>query len=436
MKNKITKKKIYKKYKNYKKSKMTKNKKYIKRNSKKNTKKNRKNRKNKKGGLNVIEEQKFTKKDNRWKKNKDKYDSLKKTSCDKISNYNDLITRLETNFINKNNLKTFENNYTLFPYCNEELKGPASLDKVNAPFTSLEGLYAFHKVFQANFSAISPAMIDGNYTSVETLSSSKGATSPENDPKMFIKALTLFNKNCFIVSHSGFMTKLYDYILKSGLINESDMYGDIYNKYDIEPSMEETIIQKGIYGGGILKKIGLQRERDYGIFDNLDILQLIFDNTGKIHYVLIRRYSNNYQLDNDIKIDYEVSVLKSVFIMRHCLGCHNVTPGITTKIGQAFKQARTGENFGYLDWSLCFEDTVDEMITVRKDLYNLLQNYGGFKSYTFGSSVIFRAILTSILMYNVISNIESDTDQQNTSVGIDEDIVSGLQEPKDPESPN
>ena len=433
MRNKITKKKMYRKYKNYKKSKMTKNKKYIKRNSKKNTKKGRKN---KKGGINVIEEQKFTKKDTRWKKNKDKYDSLKKTSCDKITNYNDLITRLETNFINKNNLKTFENNYTLFPYCNEELKGPASLDKVNAPFTSLECLYAFHKVFQANFSALSPAMIDGNYTSVETLSASKGATSPENDPKMFIKALTAFNKNSFIVSHSGFMSKLYDYILKSGLINESDMYGDIYNKYDIEPSMEESIIQNALYGGGILKKVGLQKERDYGVFDNLDILQIIFDNTGKILYVLIRRYSNNYQLDNDIKIDYKLSVLKSIFIMRHCLGCHNVTPGITTKIGQAFKQARSGENFGYLDWSLCFEDTVDEMIAVGKDLYSLLKNYGGFKSYTFGSSVIFRAILTSILMHNVISNIESEEDEENTSLDTDKDIVSGLQEPKDPESPN
>ena len=67
--------------------------------------------------------------------------------------------------------------------------------------------------------------------------------------------------------------------------------------------------------------------------------------------------------------------------------------------------AKTGKNFGYLDWSLCFEDTVDEMMVVGKDLHNLLEKYGGFKSYTFGSSVIFRAILTSILMYIVINNI-------------------------------
>jgi len=76
------------------------------------------------------------------------------------------------------------------------------------------------------------------------------------------------------------------------------------------------------------------------------------------------------------------------------------------------------------------------MMVVRKDLYNLLEKYGGFKSYSFGSSVIFRAILTSILMYNVISNIETDSGEQNTSIDVDEDIVSGLQEPKDPETPN
>merc|ERR1711966_84448 len=154
MRNKITKKK---KYKNYKKSRMTKNRKYIKRNSKKYTKKGRKN---KKGGLNVIEEEKFTKKNTRWKQNKSKYDSLKKSSCDNVSNYSELITRLESNFVKKNNLKIFNNTYTIFPYCNEELKGPASLDKVNAPFTSSEALYALHKVFESNFSSISPANID------------------------------------------------------------------------------------------------------------------------------------------------------------------------------------------------------------------------------------------------------------------------------------
>ena len=327
-------------------------------------------------------------------------------------------------------MKIFNNTYTIFPYCNEELKGPASLDKVNAPFTSSEALYALYKVFESNFSSISPANINGNYTSIDKLSNLNGVSSPKNDPKMFLKALRAFNKNCFIVSHSGFMTKFYDYIIRKKLVNESDMYGDIYNKYVPEPTMEETIMEKGIFGGGILKKVGLQKERDYGVFDNLDIIQLIFNMNGEILYMLVRRYSKNYKLDNELDLDKSAfGSLKSVFIMRHCLGCHNVTPGITTKTGQAIEQAKSGKNFGYLDWSLCFEDTVDEMMVVGKDLHNLLEKYGGFKSYTFGSSVIFRAILTSILMYNVINNIV------DTPIQEDETIISGLTTPKDPESP-
>jgi hypothetical protein len=434
MKNKFTKRKIYKKYK---KNKMTKNKKYAKRNCKNNTKKDRKN---KKGGFNKIEESKYTKKNTRWKQNKSKYNSLKKTSCDDISNYDELIKRLETNFVKNNDLKIFDNSYTIFPYCNEELKGPVSLDKVNAPFTSSEALYSLHKVFNCTFSSISPAIIEGNYTSVETLSASKGATSPENDPKMFIKALPVINKNSFIVSHSGFMTKLYDYIIEKNLVNENDMY----NNYEEDPSIENIImkLETGIFGGGIMKKLGLQEEREYGVFDNLDILQLCFDYTGKIHFLVVRRYSKNYKIDNELYLDKsKYRDLKSVFIMRHCLGCHNVTPGITTKIGQAIGQAKSGKNLGYLDWSLCFEDTVDQMMKVGKDLHNLLENNGGFKNYTFGSSVIFRAILTSILMFNVINNIVDTSNDGDTSIDEDtsneedETIISGLIAPKDPEYP-
>lgn len=417
MKGKITKKNTKGKHT---KNKQTRNKKYIKIKLKKQTKKyTKKNRNNKKGGLKVVEEETFTKKNYRWKNNKTKYDSLKKTSCDNIYNYKDLSERLRNNFISKTNLKVHENTYTLFPYCSEKIKGMGSLDKVNSPFTSLEALHSLHNVFQCNFLPKSPAAIEGDYTSIENLSKSKGASSPKNDPQMFLRLLSEFNKNCFIVSHSGFMKKLYDYILRRDFINKTGNYEDTY--YD-ESNIDNMI--SGKFSGGAEDK-----EREYGVFDNLDILQIILDNKGSIHYVLIRRYSTNYKLDdNDIKKYYENSTLKSVFIMRHCLGCHNVTPGTITKIGQGFKQAITGQNFGYLDWSLCFEDTVDDMNVVGKDLYNLLESYGGFQSYIFGSSVIFRAMLTCILMYNIISNIESVSEEQN--------IVSGLQEPKDPESPN
>ena len=239
MRNKFTKKKQHKK--------LTKNKKYIKRKSKNNRKKSRKN---KKGGLKIIEEDNYTKKNTRWKQNKSKYDSLKKNSCDDISNYNELITRLESNFVKKNNLKVFSNNYTIFPYCNEDLKGPISIDKVNAPFTSSEALYALHKVFESNFLPIEPVNIDGNYTSVDKLSNIKGVSSSTNDPSMFIKTVNTFNNNAFIVSHSGFMSKLYDYITSKNLIPKMNDYTN-----DYEGSVEDIIMERGIYGGGIMKKI-------------------------------------------------------------------------------------------------------------------------------------------------------------------------------------
>ena len=340
-----------------------------------------------------------------------------------------MIARLQDNFVDKTNLKINPYMYTLFPYCNENLKSIAALDKVNAPFTSSLALYSLHNVFNCNFSANSPAFIKGDYASVENLSRSNGANSPNNDPQKFFELFKNINKNYFIVSHSGFMTKLYDYIKKIYKIYDSDNNEDIYNNLQEEPSIEERLMQDGIYSGG------MEKTRDYGIFDNLDIIQLIFSMKGELLYMLVRRYTENYKLDNELELDPSVSKsLKSVFIMRHCLGCHNVTPGTITKMGQGFKQAITGQNFGYLDWSLCFEDTVDDMNLVGKDLYKLLESYGGFQSYTFGSSVIFRAMLTSILMYNVISNIKSESKQENTSIDRDEDIVSGLQEPKDPET--
>ena len=207
---------MYKKYKNYKKSKMTKN---IKRKSKNNR---RKSRKNKKSGLKVIEEDNYTKKNTRWKQNKSKYDSLKKNSCDDISNYVDLINKLKKNFVNNTGLQIKPYEYTLFPYCNENLKSLATLDKVNAPFTSSLALYSLHDVFKCEFSANYPAVIKGDYRLVENLSKSNGAKSPNNDPEKFFELIKNINRNCFIVSHSGFMTKLYDYIKKIYKIYDDD----------------------------------------------------------------------------------------------------------------------------------------------------------------------------------------------------------------------
>lgn len=390
--------------------------------SKKKDKKN-KFRKTKKGGLRKIEEDNFTKHDYRVKRELNYYKTMQSNSCDNISNPNDLINKLETNFVKKNNLTIYSNTFTLFPYCNENLKGPEILDRVNMAYTSTDGLQSFNKVFQAEFTAIKPAII-----------TEKGALSSENNPKSFVDLLKTIPNNIFVVSHSGIMIKIYDYILKNEsktFIEEEDDKSSFAAENINTGDLEKLFMDQGISGGGILSNIGLKSKkenRNYGIFDNLDILQLIFDKeTNVLTHMIVRRYSQKYKINNELLFNNKHS--KSVFIMRHCLGCHNITPGLTVKTAQSLKQIREGTNLGYLDWSMCFENTVDEMKSTSNNLYNILDKYGGMESYIFGSSVIFRAILTSILIFNLLKS------EENSSSSSVEEILSGMRKPVDPESP-
>ena len=390
--------------------------------SKKKDKKN-KSRKTKKGGLRKIEEGNFSKNNFRVKRQVDYYKTMQINSCDNISNSNDLINKLETNFVKRNNLSIYSNTFTLFPYCNENLKGPEIIDRVNMAYTSMDALQSFNKVFQAQFTAIQPAIITEN-----------GALSSENNPKSFVDLLKTIPNNIFIVSHSGIMIKIYDYILKNEsktLIEKQDDKSSFTAESINTGELEKLFMDQGVSGGGILSNIGLKskkQNRDYGVFDNLDILQLIFDKQSNVlRYMIVRRYSKKYKINNEVLFNNKHS--KSVFIMRHCLGCHNITPGLTVKTGQSLKQIREGTNLGYLDWSMCFENTVDEMKSTSNSLYNILDKYGGMESYIFGSSVIFRAILTSILIFNLL---KSEEEASTSSV---EDILSGMKEPVDPESP-
>jgi hypothetical protein len=88
--------------------------------------------------------------------------------------------------------------------------------------------------------------------------------------------------------------------------------------------------------------------------------------------------------------------------MRHCVGCHNIYNKKTQKISQAFKQFTLKNQQGYLSHAMCITETVKEFFEKRINLLSLFKNYGGLESYTFGSSIIFRAIVTGGLLYNVL----------------------------------
>lgn len=348
----------------------------------------------------------------RWKNHKEFYNKLKKTSCSDITNDQTLTNKLKTNFINKFKTETSKeiSNFTIFPYCNEDIKGVkvfgkniefSSVDSVNRPFTNNTALESLTYEFQ----------IKNIPTSIKGLTFDKQGSvkSEKNDPAQFLNTFIYLIKNSgandptnyFIVSHSGFMTKLYDHI--------STLY------YNLENNLNSA-------------------DNHY---DNLDILHLLINKAEikndniVVSHMYVRRYEDSYivqnkkaQLKKNIKSisEYKFTEHISVLIMRHCLGCHNVTPGLINKVSQAAIHTVNKNQYGYLDWSMCFEDTLDQLVKVKNGLIKVMQEYSnkkystnnpekfyGINGYQFGSSVIFRAILTSLLMYNVLHDNVDET---------------------------
>ena len=86
--------------------------------------------------------------------------------------------------------------------------------------------------------------------------------------------------------------------------------------------------------------------------------------------------------------------------MRHCAGCHNHPESTLYDKGYRF------DNSG--KYAMCFQEIINQFAAPDnsekiKGLQKLLENNGGFDSYTFGSSIIFRAILTVIVIFNILN---------------------------------
>lgn len=168
------------------------------------------------------------------------------------------------------------------------------------------------------------------------------------------------------------------------------------------------------------------------IFDNLDILELIFTqptkgNSASIYDVRIRRWKDNYNIDEPNEYDNKVHI----FLMRHCLACHNIIPNDKSGLYTKFTKMASGRT------SICIPNTIYElqsplasiqnpiiskdsdcnssifnpreainqsMDTITPPLYTLLKPWIISGNITYGSSIIYRSILTSILVQVILNN--------------------------------
>ena len=86
--------------------------------------------------------------------------------------------------------------------------------------------------------------------------------------------------------------------------------------------------------------------------------------------------------------------------MRHCAGCHNHPK--TRKIDKLLKDATAKH-------AVCFQEIINQFSEDNnkdkiKGLFSLFEKYGGMDNYEYGSSIIFRAILTVIIIYCLLIN--------------------------------
>ena len=363
------------------------------------------------------------KKDKRYLKNLDKHcKTVKKITKNPFMMYNnreiskkyleDVLTNFDKNVCaladkNVDELKKLELSNSLIPYCCEELKGDKNIDQVNACKLRPNDIEYFEKKYNYTIQPIEHEGLKNN------LKNDKESIESENDPVKFLEYLLTSNYNTekkhkVIISHSNFLT-MFAHVLQQVYSNYlANEYYKEKQKGELKPN---NIID--------VKKIKNLPNFDNINFDNLDILHLVIDKSEEkpsIVLVSAYRFNDNYNYDDNFtnNDNYE-----HVFIMRHCIACHNLLdlqPG-----GKIQKLADLTQFIDSSKYSMCIPQNFQDIISQKDNIIKLFTYYGAtdFDKIEFGSSVNFRAVLTSYILQLILSNTKYNSYMNNTIKYID-----------------
>ena len=310
-------------------------------------------------------------KDKAKKHNKQPADPVDKTnSCVGVRSVDDVKSKFDmyVKILGFNPKISSARKIKILPYCGELLKIKFGLDYANKSSIETNIIDLFKAPFNIDFEYDSPII------------SKPDIKSSEYSPEKFMSYMGLMAKGTyFIISHSNFM----------------------FNLFNILPITN--------------------RKADHTIaYNNLEIMKI---SDGKC---------SNYFIENNIYIEQEIFKIdnnkfnltgKTIYIMRHCFACHNTEKGGIKKIHRFIKKEQ-----GFLKYSMCLQQTTINNMKVRvKSLYNLITSDGStsFDKIIFCSSVIFRAILTCVLQYNVLNNYKLNQSNIALSEGEKEIMIEG-----------
>jgi hypothetical protein len=156
-------------------------------------------------------------------------------------------------------------------------------------------------------------------------------------------------------------------------------------------------------------------------FDNLDILHIVItknqdqdQNQKETIHLFSRRFIEFYGQIRTLKDttlteeNYKEQIKEDpnpthIFLVRHCVGCHNIIqPVLDSRPLAHIKQKLKGE-LGYSLYSICSDYTITEMIGKRESLIKLFTDTcGALINIQFGSSCILRAIVTGVLLITIL----------------------------------
>ena len=159
-------------------------------------------------------------------------------------------------------------------------------------------------------------------------------------------------------------------------------------------------------------------------FDNLDICQITLKESAiRGQYAITNvsrwKYGTNYTKDTirtftlpeQQKTSGNTQIQQpeyKVFLMRHCPACNNSLTNIKDKAAKVVAQ-----EYGYSKYGLCSPYTITELFEKRDQLLAMFaaENVDIKNDLTFGTSIILRAILTTIIFANIILGTPKQTDK-------------------------
>ncbi len=283
--------------------------------------------------------------------------------CNGITNKSKLLTKLNNlkDIINITTKKTKPLLINIVPYCGEKVKISKTFDKVNESAIKLNVVKSIETSFNATiiskFINSGITKTDGQYVSLFNVKKFRDLIENKDKLDMILND----KKHAFLVVHSNFMK------------NFTESYG---NKTK---------------------------------FDNLDMIHMIIPkNNIQEPLLYIRKFSDYYKnpLPINTEIPYKNSLLEectNLFLMRHCISCHNIIDKvIKSRLAGHIVKKLKGE-LGFSLYSICSPYTINELIDKKHALLELFNTTcGSIDNIQFGSSVILRAILTSILVSTIL----------------------------------